>query len=69
MQKFRTAIAALVLSAAPFLDITVANALGEIYPSYIGIPASIAANLQWTHDPATVSGTYLNTIITPAFNQ
>lgn len=29
----------------------------------------MAANLQWTHDPATVSTTYLNNIISPAFNQ
>ena len=46
MRKLRTAVAALALGAAPFLNMTAATALGEIYPSYIGISASIAANLQ-----------------------
>lgn len=69
MRKLRIAVAALALGAAPFLSMTAADALGEIYPSYIGISASMAANLQWTHDPATVSNVYLDTIIKPAFNQ
>lgn len=68
-ESYELLMSAIVLGAIPFLGMREASAYGEIYPKYIGIPASMASDLKWTHDTATVSTTYLNNIITPAFNQ